>query len=150
VVVNKGALPLLFGMVEDEVTAVLGEPERRSKTSHGEAVFNYEGVTLNFAAVTGLLRVITLFPPARVRFLDQWIFEVEDLVASIAAMAPHDLHESRWEEIVVPPLGVVCSGFHKESDYGQMFSVYDSAQRCWDLAGYSKITYGGRGARGDA
>lgn len=115
-----GALPVRFGMQPDEVEAVLGEPQRKSRNFRKEMTYDYENVNVGFDMSNSVAH-IGFVPGANVAYDGQPLFS-QDVFHRLVRL------DSEAKEVVgfvvLLKLGIAFTGFHDGDESQKAVSVF--------------------------
>lgn len=121
-----GALPLMFGMSERQVSALVGEPQFKGKNFFGEVEWSYELFTVHFDA-EGVAEIG--FVHEAVVLLDGVdLFGTEGAFASLVMSTP-SVFEC-VDTVVLPDLGLSFMGFCEEDGTERTMTVFKLGR--WD------------------
>jgi Fe2+ transport system protein FeoA len=107
-----GAIPIRFGMSKDEVTAILGQPEKESKTLGGRMVHIYADVNVGYSSEERVNH-IGFLPGSELEIagVDPFGPDGFEKLVEIDGDAVEILGA-----VVLPNLGVATDGFHTADD----------------------------------
>ncbi len=125
---HVGALPIRFGMSQDDVVRVVGQPAAKRLTPRQERDWDYGVFSVRFdPSGTGVVEVGFL-PGAALTLSGIDLFADPGAFARVIA-----LKEEMFEDvgvIVIPSLGLTLKGFHDENDRDKVITVFANGR--WD------------------
>lgn len=123
-----GIGPLRFGMSQDQVKSIVGEPERILTNRRGEPDFQYSGINIRFSSEELRLVELGIYPSTSLTVMGVSVFDEPDAFSKIVEL-DGQVFEC-YGFIIFFGLGVTMTGFHDED--GSQKAVTLFARGRWD------------------
>ncbi len=125
---HVGPLPLRFGMSQERVMQLLGQPLAKRLNPRQERDWDYGAFSVRFDPAGEGVVEVGFLPEAELTLSGIDLFGDPGAFAKVVALA-HDVFEDVGV-IVIPSLGLTLKGFHDAKDTEKMITVFADGR--WD------------------
>jgi hypothetical protein len=136
----QGALPLALGMSEQQLRAILGNPDRVFTNRRGELEYQYRDCSVRFEPSTGGAVEVGFLPSAGVWLGDINVFEDDRALEKLSSAdgSPFEC----FGFIILLELGMSLTGFHDDDESQKAVTVFTRGR--WDHLRDRLAKYSGR------